>query len=526
MKINLYIKCNFTFIKALLVIVSLLISFVNDAQEPSLVWMKTFGGGGDELIQKNITRTQDGGFIINIVTSAAANTGSIDSFCSFTNKRSIFIKYNSDASVIEWNKCFGFGADSNFNYIFPGSDGNFLLGGSFNGYVDNGWIVTKQDAVGNTLWQHNYGKGSGYILDDMLPMKDGTYILLGKNNRTDTNALTHYGAWDAMDFLVMKIDSNGNKMWSKVIGGTGDEQMGDLVAAPGNGFYIVGSSSSNDHDCTGNHGEYDVYVARLNDTGGIIWTNSLGGSSVDAAYNACSNGMGGVIITGFTKSTDFDVHHHGALNDVDFWTLEVDSSNTLVWENCHGTNSFWEKANSVCKASDGSIWISGYSFSNGDDVYIVHTDSVGNQLQSSVFGSNKTDGGSILHPLPSGMIFSGGYFSANNGAFSSTQNYGGYDVFISVFAPWGANIKYIYDNNFFKLYPNPVKNILNIELNNTHSDLVLFISDAIGRRLYSTQISSYTKEIGIDISNIPKGTFYVNIIDGNSNNYVKTVEIK
>lgn len=51
------------------------------------------------------------------------------------------------------------------------------------------------------------------------------------------------------------------------------------------GNYIVaGSSNSNDGNVAGNHGDYDAWVVKLDTSGNVIWQKCLGGTGSDEAY--------------------------------------------------------------------------------------------------------------------------------------------------------------------------------------------------------------------------------------------------
>lgn len=474
--------------------------------------LKGIGGNGGEAFTPTIKKTIDDGFIIHIETSSTIGTGNIDSFCNDISKREIFIKYNQNATVIEWSKCYGFSGDSFLLHIFPKPDKSVVLGGLFNSTAGWGWLITKQDAAGNTIWQRNYSKGFGSLLNAMMPTNDGGYIMMGESHRTDTNVLTHYGSWSTFDIWLLKVDSNGYKVWSRVIGGTEHESGAALVPGPDNGFYVVGGTGSYDYDCTGNPGGGSAYLVRLNDTGGIMWHRCMGGSSHDAATAACSNGSGGVIMAVNTSSSDHDVvNYHGG---GDYWVVEVDTLGNIVWSNCYGTANT-EVPLAICKATDGSVWINGFNYENYDDVYLVHTDSSGNLLHEMVMSSNDKDRGQIVYPLADGTVLVGGSYYLSNGTFSTLHNHGLVDLFLAVFAPWTANITDSKKNKF-SVYPNPTQNTLHISSSIRLSNYVISITDTQGRTIKSINIKSNTFETTIDVGDLDNGNYMI-IVSDNSN---------
>ena len=186
--------------KQILAILFLALSLGVKAQEPAMGWLKGYGGDIDDGVGTQVTRTQDGGFIIVIGTNSDTGTGNIDSLCNPTRKREIFVKYNADASAIDWSKCYGYEDDSSLDYYFPTPDGGNILGGVFT----DGWgfTVCKEDAGGSVVWQHNYSKGNGAILRSMIAANDGGYFMLGESLYTDSNVSIHYGSFMDPDLFL------------------------------------------------------------------------------------------------------------------------------------------------------------------------------------------------------------------------------------------------------------------------------------------------------------------------------------
>jgi hypothetical protein len=252
-------------------------SALGQVPEPALLSLLGIGGNGVDQVLSQVTKTSDGGFIICINSTSAAGSGNIDTLCDFSGDRNIFLKYNPDQSILEWSKCYQFDGDTFLSYIFPTNDGGFVVGGNYNSASDWGMYICKQDALGNIIWSHEYSKGNGLQTTCMTATDDGGYLMAGASYYTDTNVSIHYGSFMDADIFVLKVDSIGNKVWGKVIGGTGDESVWSIIPAPADGCYLVGETTSSDFDCTGNHGGTDVYLARLDCKGNILWHNDLGG---------------------------------------------------------------------------------------------------------------------------------------------------------------------------------------------------------------------------------------------------------
>jgi len=489
------------------------------AQEPALQWLKGYGGNGSDGMGVAVTKTNDGGFIIGIATNSAHGIGNIDTFsyCTTTgNYSSSFIKYNSDASSIEWVKCYDVDNDSSFGYLFPALDGGAVLGGEFNSDSGEGFLILKEDVIGNILWERSYSKGLSGLLKDMIATADGGYLMVGDVYYTDTNFTVHGSGSLLADIGIIKLDSIGNKVWSKAVGGTQDDFCKKVVEVS-DGYYVLGSTSSNDSDCTGNHGGYDTYLVKLEKNGDILWHRDLGGTGEDGGDYAVDNGNGGVIIAGATNSQDGDITHPISLNDM-YWAIDVDSNHNIIWDNCYGGGGGYCFPNSVCKALDGSIWMAGVSSNaggrvdtayGGEDAWIVHTDSEGNFVNAKVLGSDLQDEAFIVYPLSNGSIISGGYYSDGNGSFSSINYYGATDDFLAVFSSWTTKVpETLKTGDGIKIYPNPATDQVTITKGNV-DNYSLEIYNSIGSIVYKTNL---TDKVSVSVSDWPVGVYCVQVV--------------
>ena len=125
------------------------------------------------------------------------------------------------------------------------------------------------------------------------------------------------------NYLVIKLDGSGDIQWQKKYGGS-DYDVAYSIQQTTDGGYIVGGwTLSNDGDVTGNHGTFDYWVVKLDDTGKLQWEHCYGGSSSDCAYSVQQTSDGGYIVAGFSYSMDGEVI--GSLGQGDCWLLKLDT---------------------------------------------------------------------------------------------------------------------------------------------------------------------------------------------------------
>ena len=118
----------------------------------------------------------------------------------------------------------------------------------------------------------------------------------------------------------------------------------------------------------------------------LVWYKSFGGSNDDYASSAQQTSDGGYIIAGLTLSY---IESGGPV-----YLIKTDSEGNEQWSNTFG-GSRDDRARSVKQTSDGGYIMAGDTESygaGGEDVYLIKTDGNGNELWSKTFG------GSIVSP--------------------------------------------------------------------------------------------------------------------------------
>jgi hypothetical protein len=153
------------------------------------------------------------------------------------------------------------------------------------GYYDI--FLIKTDASGNIIWAKTYG-GTGR--DGALSVQqtsDGGYIVAGW---TDS-----FGA-DSFDVFLIKTDANGNIIWAKTYGGTGEDYAFSVQQTSEGGYIVAGYTTSF------GAGYSDAFLVKTDANGNIIWAKTYGGISYDLASSVQQTSDGGYIVAGWTLS--------------------------------------------------------------------------------------------------------------------------------------------------------------------------------------------------------------------------------
>ncbi|MDQ3844992.1 MAG: hypothetical protein M3342_13405, partial [Bacteroidota bacterium] len=227
------------------------------------VWAKYYGGSGfDHAV--SVVAGPGGGYAVCGLTRS--NDGDVSG--NHGGFADVWVFKKDEAGGKQWQKTLGTSdADQGFSITAAG-DGYVVLGSvagndgdvTANHGMNDYWLV-KLDASGGKVWQKTYG-GSGSDAPYVLKASsDGGYILCGSSNSTDGDLTGNKGG---LDLWMLKVDAGGGKVWSKTFGGASDDYAKSFIPTPDNGYLIAGYSKSNDADVSGNHGDWDGWLVRIN----------------------------------------------------------------------------------------------------------------------------------------------------------------------------------------------------------------------------------------------------------------------
>ncbi len=345
--------------------------------------------------------------------------------------------YAASPPLLEWQKCLGGTGQDMPVHLIKGNDGNiYTLGstGSNDGDIGQNqgsldlWL-TKQDSSGNLIWEKTYGGSNMDIGTGIVQLNGGEFVIAGYTASSNGDITGNHGNFDAW---ILKVDSQGNILWQKTIGGSQVDLCYQLIQLQDGGFLLGGGTYSTDGDVTGQHGDQDFWLVKLNGSGAIQWQKTIGGSGLDVCYAIQENNLGEIIACGSTNSLDGDVT--GNRGTYDIFVNKLSPTGILLWSKCYG-GSLQESALSISTASTGQYVVAGYSKSaDGDvsdntgfnDIWICLIDEYGNLIREKNFGGTDADiAYSVIHTADGGFLFTGG---TNSNDFDIRSNRGMEDV--------------------------------------------------------------------------------------------------
>ena len=402
--------------------------------QAGVVWQKALGGTSEEELI-SCAPTADGGCVMIGVSDSndgdvSGNHGSSDVWV---------VKLNSSGDI-SWQKTLGGSKDdigysiiatSDGGYAALGytksTDGDFGPGSQANDLNVELWVV-KLNSAGSIMWQKTFTGSSGEFGRSIVETSDGNLVIVGHTYSNDGDFIHPTNGYS--DVFIIKLNSSGGVIWKKIVGGSQIDQLYSIVATPDGGAISVGFSKSNDGDVSGNHGSYDFWVVKINNAGNISWQKSFGGLDIEAAASIARTNDGGYIVCGDTRSNSGDVS--GNRGETDGWIIKIDEQGALQWQKTFGGTETESFVSTVVN-SQGQIVAAGTSRSkNGDiaqnngglDFWVVQLDANGNLLRKKNFGGSADDiAMGFINSLDGNYIVMG-RTSSNNGDVSG--HHGGY----------------------------------------------------------------------------------------------------
>jgi len=334
-------------------------------------WQKKFDMGWTEF--NDIIQTYDKGFLVVGKTQASSDLGSgeessllaikLDRFANESWRFRIGENQSEAAAVVEIED----------GYLILGTNLSHESEGKSIALIklDRSGTEVWQQSFGGTAFERAVdfnldSKGDIVIVAETTSMD-------GEAKGNSGSLLTINGlTLEFSSVLVIKVSIDGELLWSKVLGGESEDSPSSVKVAANGDIFVGGSTSSTKGAFSRKTSDYDGFVIKLSEEGEVLWTKCLGGNGNDFLQDFYITPSGGLQAVGFSesnperKSTENTLLQRAGLAYSDIWLLQIDVDGNLLWDKYLGGEL--EDVSLAVASSGNGFALSGFSASSDGDL--------------------------------------------------------------------------------------------------------------------------------------------------------------
>ncbi|MCP4581505.1 MAG: T9SS type A sorting domain-containing protein [candidate division Zixibacteria bacterium] len=282
------------------------------------LWTKVYG---DTLIDNvfSIKPTYDSGYVIGGWSSS--HSGTNEDFDCY------IVKLDHDGEL-DWENYCTDSSNCGAYDIVQTDDGGYLMAGggmSSNPFPNFDMFAVRADEFGDTIWTEHYVVPGRELWDGLAysvtKTIDGCYVLAGEiKNRRENHS----------DIYVIKINDNGDTLWTKIIDYDRLEYIWDCLETPEGDIVLTGWTWGGFPDSTGDH----IYLAKLARNGDFLWQKTYAYQWPAVSYNdawaiAIDPADNGYLIAADTRPA--------VITQRDIYVLKTDFEGDLLWSSKIGS---------------------------------------------------------------------------------------------------------------------------------------------------------------------------------------------
>lgn len=328
--------------------------------------------GGFDYEAANAVAIDSGGFIYVAGNFSDTSFFGSDTLRSVGDYDVFVAKFSPSGNIIWARSGGGMGSDVATGIVVSGAKvaitGSFNTSASFDtllltGSSENVFVV-NYDTSGHVLWAKGAGGSGTDVAFGIHSNSDGSLLVSGYfwgSFIIGTDTLNSTGNADA---FLAKYNANGNPLWVKQVGGSGYQYAykveTDLM---GNAYFFGEFDVNATFDTTtllANGGGHDMFLAKYNNLGELIWAKTIGGNNYEYARGLAADNFGNTFITGyFTNSTTIGTTTLISAGQYDLFVAGFDSMGNAIWAK-RGGGTLHEYSQDIDVDAAGNAIIAGY----------------------------------------------------------------------------------------------------------------------------------------------------------------------
>ncbi|MFM9052389.1 MAG: T9SS type A sorting domain-containing protein [Bacteroidota bacterium] len=267
-------------------------------------------------------------------------------------------------------------------------------------------FVVKYDTAGQLMWANTYGGPSQEAASSIASDPSGGLFMTGYFfQSTILGNDTLAGTGTASDVFLARFDSNGQIIWAEREGGSSTDQPAQITCGNNGDLYLTAyyqQHSIYGSDTLSSGTGVGTVIARYESSGTLSGVRNIPCVSSASPTSIATDFRGGVYLTGtFFDSCYFPLDTLRSYGANDILLCKYDTAGDYKWSRHAGSNFSSEGSNAVIVDTSGTVYIAGSFF--GSCIFNRDTLTGGN-----LYIAKYDSAGNHIHSFPArGTTFAG-----------------------------------------------------------------------------------------------------------------------
>ncbi|WP_395741810.1 SBBP repeat-containing protein [Prosthecobacter sp.] len=200
--------------------------------------------------------------------------------------------------------------------------------------------------------------------------REGNVFMAGETTDDGTFGDLKRTGLGSTDFFLTKVSPEGKFLWVRSLGGSLVDRGYGVATDPSGNIYVTGHYQSTDAQANGqtlpNAGDYDVFIAKYDTQGALLWIKTAGGKGYDYGHGIAVDSQGDIVVTGAVagEAKFGNVTVNAGSTTRPIFCAKYDPSGTLKWVKTT-TGKFSGSGHGIGVDAKDSIYIGGSGGGDG-----------------------------------------------------------------------------------------------------------------------------------------------------------------
>jgi len=349
---------------------------INQRTNKNSTFEKRFGGRYEDIGQA-LLPLKDGLLIVGNTESFGEGQGDV-----------YVIKVDRFGNKI-WSATYGGRYEESAKAVAPVKGGFMITGSTLSlGNMRQSLYVARISSNGELMWENGFfsDEDDRYVGKSIAKVNDKHMMIAGWED--------HVQFFNSeVECYLTAVSINGQQKWVQRYGGKNPDKANSIIKVNG-GYVFAGETES------WGHGDKDVYVVKIAESGQREWHYTFGYKDDEYANQIIATRDGGYILVGTTNSD----HHKSK----DIYVVKLNADGKKEWQHYYGGEGK-EEGFGIVEAKDGYV-IVGYTETTknfNSDVYLLKIDKQGNMFWKKTYGGSGDDEGYAIVNVKDGYVITG-----------------------------------------------------------------------------------------------------------------------